>query len=71
MSSYTCGVKYRARRPVRDMEVWLESHCSGDWKVILAGFDDSDPKGIVNELEIYFEKPADRDAFKTTFLKKG
>lgn len=64
MSAFSCGLKYKAKKPVREIERWLEKNCKGDWHVKLARIDDSIPGSITNHLEIYFELPEDRDPFK-------
>lgn len=64
MGNYSCGLKYKARKPVFEVEDWLDKNCSGDWDVRLEGIDDSDPKGVVNHLAVLFEKAEDRDKFK-------
>ncbi len=69
MGAFTCGLKYREKHSIKEIESWLEENCMGDWKVSLAGIDDSQPGTIVNHLEIYFEKAEDKDRFKAGFPK--
>lgn len=64
MAKFTCGLRFKARQPVREIEDWLEKNCEGAWDVTLAKLDDSVPGIIVSHLEVLFEKPSDRDKFK-------
>ena len=69
MGKFTCGLKYKAKRSVHEIEDWLDDNCSGDWDVQLEGIDDSDPAGIVNHFAILFERPEDRDLFRVSIKK--
>ena len=69
MSIYTCGLKYRAKHSVSEIEAWLDKNCQGAWDVKLESIDDSGPH-IVNLLAILFEKASDRDRFRASFSGK-
>ena len=69
MGNLTCGLKYKAKMPVREVESWLDQNCAGDWDVRLEGIDDSGSR-VVNHLAVLFEKPDDRDKFKAAFSRR-
>lgn len=67
MAKFSCGLRFKAKRPVRELEDWLDKNCEGGWDVTLAHIDDSTPGIIVSHVEVLFEKTSDRDKFKAGF----
>ncbi|HEY9080876.1 hypothetical protein [Magnetovibrio sp.] len=58
------GLKFKTSTPINVIEDWLDANCKGEWDV--------DIEAISTELRqksiaVYFEKEADRDAFKAAY----
>ncbi len=70
MNALSFGIAYKTENPVSEIETWLETNCSGDWDVSVAGIDDHGTGQMKKKLEIYFEMAGDRDKFRDKFVKR-
>lgn len=61
-------IRFYTRRPVEDLEAWLENSCMRNWNISLAGIGEDSGGNIVKQLTIRFESHRDRLLFEQRFF---
>ncbi len=61
-------IRFYTRRPVEDLETWLENSCTKNWNIKLAGVGEDSGGNIVKQLTIRFESHRDRLLFEQHFF---